>query len=392
MSDLKPITSWKFAIRQLIQRRSRLAIQWFMIVIGLALVSAFYTVEKSTNDQMVNDLGGIDQIWCAKGSPLQGLLANVYHIDNPLGNISSADVDSAAQSPLIERITRLAYGDTYKGRRILGADSSWYKLYNLQLKEGSWPNHAMEVVLSASLAQELQLQMGADFQGNHGSDHAGHVHHESYTVVGVYEDTRTVADRLVLTPLESVWDVHHDENRDITAALIETNSPMALFQLPRKINEETTFQAVLPSIEVNRIYALLGNTQRAFYVLSGLFLLLGGLSIGITIHETIRSQQFDHTLLRIFGLSPSRLALVVWLQTSTLLLSAWFMGLFLVKSSFSFLSNTLSLEFGLQVQWHVIEAIDLKLGLIAIAIGTVIIIPSLVRIFRTSIHKNLNNA
>ncbi len=389
---MRTMNTWKFAIAQLWSRKSRLFVQWLMIVIGLGLVSGFYALEKSANEQLMTDLGPIDQIWCAKGSPLQGLLANVYHIDNPLGNISKSEVDSVALSPLVERITRISYGDSYKGRRILGADSTWKNLYNLELTKGNWPTSEMQVVLSEALAKELNLDLHGHFTSNHGSYEMGHSHEEEHEVVGIYQTSGSVADRIILTPLESVWHVHHQQDEQITAALIETSSPMALFQLPKMINSKTTFQAVLPSIEVNRIYALFGNTQKAFFILSALFLILGALSIGITIHETIRAQQFDHTLLRIFGLSVFRLTGLVWLQTTLLLGSAWLAGMIVIKTAFTLSKEYIGLKYGFQIQFEIIDGNDLYLLCLALLLGTLIIIPSMVRIFRSTIHKNLKDA
>lgn len=391
---MRQMNTFKLGFLQVWTRRSRLFIQWAMVCIGLALVSGFFTFEKSTDAQLVNDLSSIDQIWCAKGSPLQGLLANVYHIDNPTGNISLSEVNEYAQNPMIERVTRISYGDVYKGRRVLGADVSWSDLYSLNPTEGKLPENEMEVALSKALSAELGLKVGSTFHGQHGNAETGHEHEEDYVVVGIYENTGTVADRILLTSLSSVWHVHHsdEENKEITAALIETTSPMALFQLPRLINSKSTFQAVLPSIEVNRIHALLGNTQSAFIALSALFLLLGGLSIGITIHETVRAQQFDHTLLRVFGLSPFRLALTIWTQTLLLLGSAWVVGMLFIKLAIYALSPTIAVDYGLELQFEVMNSTDFKLLAVAIILGLIIAIPPVIRIFKTTIHKNLKNA
>ncbi|NVK27722.1 MAG: ABC transporter permease [Flavobacteriia bacterium] len=391
---MRQMNTFKLGFLQVWKRRSRLFVQWTMVCLGLALVSGFFTFEKSTNAQLVNDLSSIDQVWCAKGSPLQGLLANVYHIDNPTGNISLEEVNQFAQNGMIERVTRIAYGDVYKGRRILGADESWSDLYNLTPLEGKLPEAEMEVALSQALASELGLGIGDSFHGQHGDTETGHEHEEHYTVTGIFENTGTVADRILLTSLSSVWQVHHSDadNKEITAALVETTSPMALFQLPRMINSKSTFQAVLPSIEVNRIHALFGNTQSAFIALSALFLLLGALSIGITIHETVRAQQFDHTLLRVFGLSPLRLAVTIWTQTLLLLGSAWVAGMLLIKIVLYTLAPTIALKRGLELKLDILNSTDLLLLAVSVSLGLIIAVPPVIRIFRTTIHQNLKNA
>lgn len=391
---MKRMNTFKLALIRLWNRRSRLAVQWIMVILGFGLVSGFFSLQQSADDQLVKDIASIDQVWTAKGSPLQGLLANVYHMDAPLGNIPLSELDEWSQNPMVERITRISYGDTYQGRRILGADPSWKDLYDLSLVEGHWPENAMEVVISESIATQTGLTTGSTFQGQHGATADEHVHEEEYHVTGIYATSGTVADRILLTTLESVWHVHHSDqdHLEVTAALVETSSPMALFQLPRQINSKSTFQAILPSIEVNRIYSLLGNTRTAFLILSALFLCLGAVSIALTLYETMRAQQFDHTLLRVFGLSPARLGMHVFIQCAVLLITAWMVGIGLIKTALWWAGPKVSLEYGLQLERPSLTQIDWIMLAISAGIAILIAVPVIIRIFRMTIHKNLNNA
>ncbi|NVK03290.1 MAG: ABC transporter permease [Flavobacteriia bacterium] len=391
---MRKMNTFKLGFLQVWHRRSRLFIQWLMVVLGLGLISGFITLQASANRQLEKDLGSIDLVWCAKGSPLRGLLANVYHIDNPSGNISLDEVEQYARNPMVAEVTRIAYGDVYRAKRILGADSSWRDLYALELAEGDWNAKPMEVVLSSSLAEQLELSIGDVFHGQHGAEEAAEEHHEDYKVVGIYKNTGTVADRVLLTQIQSVWDVHHvdAENLEITAALVRTNSPMALFQLPRAINQNSTFQAVMPSIEVSRVYELLSSSEQVFFALSILFLILGGLSITITLYETLRAQQFDHTLLRVFGLSLWRLALLIWTQTILLMVSAWLVGIGLIKALLYFSRDAILNAQGFYVEFNGIDTIDLLLLGVAVVSGILIAFPAVVRIFGSSIHQNLKNA
>lgn len=391
---MKAMTSFRLARIQLWNRKTRLAVQWLMVVLGFSAISGFFTLNSKVNDQLVVDLGDVSQVWTAKGSPLQGLLANVYHMDAPLGNIPLPELEPWLTNSMVERYTRIGYGDTYHGRRILGADDNWKDIYHLQLKSGGWPSTSMEVVLSESLAKELELQLGSEFEGQHGELGDEHHHEEHYVVVGIFANSETVADRLIITPIQSVWDVHHVAQNELaaTAVLVKTNSPMAMFQLPKQINSKSTFQAILPSIEVNRIYALMGNTQKAFVLLSVLFLLFGTVSMSVTLYETMRSQQFDHTLLRIFGLSPIRLGWMVFLQSFLLLFSAWVVGIWLIKVLQWQLAESISMNYGVNLGGITLHKADFYTLLISIGIALLISLPVMIRIFKMTIHKNLKHA
>ncbi|GGH73826.1 hypothetical protein GCM10011318_19180 [Phaeocystidibacter marisrubri] len=391
---MKKMTTLKLAVLQLWNRKTRLIVQWVMVILGFGLISGFFTLQSSVDDQLVSDLGDVNQVWTAKGSPLQGLLANVYHMDAPLGNIALQEVKPWLKNPMVERASLIGYGDTYKGRRILGTDSTWKSIYNLTLSDGSWPVNTMDVVLSKSLSSELGLSIGDNFQGQHGESADEHHHEEKYHVVGLFDNSQTVADRLLITPLSSVWHVHHisEEEQAVTAVLVKTNSPMAMFQLPRVINEKSTFQAILPSIEVNRIYALLGNTKSAFIVLSVLFLLLGVFSISITLYEVMRAQQFDHTLLRVFGLSPRRLGAMIYLQAFFITSSGWVIGVGIIKLIQVLYRSQIAQKFGVNLAPPTLTPTDIYLFSLAVLLALVVSVPVIIRIFKMTIHKNIKNA
>src|SRR5258708_4930186 len=67
----------------------------------------------------------------------------------------------------------------------------------------------MEAVLGAEVAATMRLAVGATFTGAHGLAAGGDAHDEEpFKVVGVLAPTGSVLDRLVLTSVESVWEIH----------------------------------------------------------------------------------------------------------------------------------------------------------------------------------------
>ena len=79
-------------------------------------------LQKQAREKFNNDLKDIDLVVGARGSPLQLVLSAVYHIDAPTGNILLSDAEKFIHDPLIEQAIPLAYGDSYKGFRIVGSD------------------------------------------------------------------------------------------------------------------------------------------------------------------------------------------------------------------------------------------------------------------------------
>ena len=105
----------------------------------------------------------------------------------------------------------------------------------------------MEALLGSDAARRTGLATGAKFPGSHGLAEAGTAHAaHPYEVVGILAPTGSVVDRLVLTSLESVWEVHEDHgkpgddnNREITSLLVKYRTPLAAALLPRQVNSTT---------------------------------------------------------------------------------------------------------------------------------------------------------
>jgi putative ABC transport system permease protein len=163
----------------------------------------------------------------AKGSPLQLVLSGLYHADIPTGNIRLSEARTWMEHPMVESAIPLSLGDSHKGFRIVGTNEDYVDIYDGQLAEGKLPSNLLEIAIGSSVSKATGLSLGATFAGQHGLDGAGHAHDEdSYTVVGIFEASDTVLDRLLITTLESVWLVHGESRPNSeTYDTTQTNRP-----------------------------------------------------------------------------------------------------------------------------------------------------------------------
>ena len=169
-------------------------------------------LENQLSEKFNKNIKDIDFVLGAKGSPLQLILANVYHIDAPTGNIKVSEAQRIIKNPTVKEAIPLAYGDNYEGWRIVGTTPRYAEFYGVTLKEGKVFEAPFEVTVGSYAAKELGLKLGQTFKSNHGLDKDGEEeegHDQLFTVVGIYEASGTVIDRLILTPVESIWEVHN---------------------------------------------------------------------------------------------------------------------------------------------------------------------------------------
>lgn len=206
---------WKISIQNLKSKPLYTFLSVLVLSLSIALLLGVQQLKTSFKYQMENNLGEIDLVIGAKGSPLQLVLASVLHLDNPTGNISYKEAQKIGKNPMIKFAVPISYGDNYKGFKIVGTTPKFLSLYNAELKEGRTVKKSMEVVLGSSVAEKSNLKIGDTFLSSHGLvENDIHVHEEKLTVVGILKPTKKVIDRLIVTNLESVWDVHHHHHHE----------------------------------------------------------------------------------------------------------------------------------------------------------------------------------
>ncbi|MGE8291684.1 MAG: ABC transporter permease [Sphingobacterium sp.] len=176
---------------------------------GISILAVLSITGETFEKQLDNNSKNIDLVVGAKGSPLQLILSSVYHIDNPTGNIPLDELEPLRQNPLVQLAVPLSLGDNFKGHRIVGTDSSFLAIYDTKINEGRIWQKNFEVVIGEQVAKKHHFKLGDQINSSHGLSKDGHSHDEHpFTIVGILKQNNNVTDNLILTNLESVWDVH----------------------------------------------------------------------------------------------------------------------------------------------------------------------------------------
>lgn len=297
-----------------------------LLTLGVATITLLLLLGEVLDERLKRDAAAIDLVVGAKGSPLQLVLAGVYHVDVPPGNIPLAEVEKLRGNPLIREVVPVAMGDSYRGFHIVGTEPDFLGLYGARLASGVLWRAPLEAVLGAQVAHRSGLALGAQFAGAHGLAEGGEVHGDNpYRVVGILAPSGTVIDRLVLTGVESVWKMHeHEEKeehaREVTMALVRYATPLAAASLPRQINGESSLQSASPAYESARLFTIFGvgtDVIRGF----ALFLIAAAaLGMFIALYQAMDARQYDLAIMRTLGASRGRVCAVLLLES--LLLAA----------------------------------------------------------------------
>ena len=189
-----------------------------IFALGIATITILLLASEQIENNVFNNLKGVDTVVGAKGSPLQLILSSVMHIDNPTGNISIQDARKATEHRLVAQAIPLALGDSYQGIRVVGTTEKYPELYGALLSSGDWWHSPFEATVGANVATRFDMSEGYTFFTSHGLSTGGHIHDEhALKVTGVMAPTATVLDNLILTSVETVWYLHdhdHDHHED----------------------------------------------------------------------------------------------------------------------------------------------------------------------------------
>ena len=307
------------SLRHRLGSASMIALVLSLGIIGMALMDR---AEKGMTMQLRNSLDGTDLLLCAKGSPTQSILAHVLHVDVASGNIPSETADQWLKHPDIRHVRRLAYGDQLGEFRILGCDSATWLHIGESLLTGRWPSQSMEAVIGSTVAQTSKLSVGDIFHGSHGmvDDLGDHAHHD-YRVVGIVEASNPW-DRIIFTPLSSVWDIHHDKDHSYTAVLASIDNPMTRLMLPARIQKASKMMAISPAMEGNRMMTWLNRGGQIMQIMTLLLQLIGFISLLLLLHAHVREHRSNYALMRAMGSTWWQVFQVVAWQNVLIVLAA----------------------------------------------------------------------
>ncbi|WP_374663640.1 FtsX-like permease family protein [Ramlibacter sp.] len=333
-----PALAWRY----LWSRPLAALLNLLLLTLGLGSITFVLLVGHQVERSFQRDLAGIDLVVGAKGSPLQLILAGVFHIDVPTGNIPLAEARSLAARSEVAQMIPLSLGDSYQGFRIVGTTTDYLRHYEARLAQGAEWRAPLQAVAGAQAAARAGLAVGSRFVGSHGLGGGGHAHGDTpYEVSGVLAPCGCVLDRLILTSSESVWRVHDkalaveeedrqavEESREITVALIRYRTPLAAVSFPRWVNTHTEMQAAAPAIEVTRLLRLLGVGSEVLQGVGAVLLLTAALSVFIALWTAVRERRADLAMLRMLGAPPMRVAALLSAEALWLGVIASVLGLF----------------------------------------------------------------
>ena len=248
---------------------------------------------------------------------------------------------------------------------------------NFQVYNNS--NGYFECVVGSKVARDKRLKIGAKISATHG-DPDGELHDEHpFTVVGILNPSGTPNDRGVFVNMEGFYlmdghakpmdeeadrdgtehsddvDAHQDADtgvpaeidhdrqlaqhgakrhrpiplreREVTAILVRTVNQLVTAGISNTINEGPDAQAVLPIGEIYGLFSVIVRPiQRALLCITILICIVSGVSILVSIYNSMNERQHEIAVMRALGAGRGTVMTIVLLESIILSLGGGLFG------------------------------------------------------------------
>lgn len=404
--------SWSY----LNKKRLNTFLNTLLLAFGVGIIIFMLLVLHQAEEKLKNNAQGIDYVIGAKGSPLQLILNAIYHMDTPTGNIPLSEANLIANNKrLVKRAIPLALGDGYKGYRIVGTTTEYVDFYKCKVAQGKLWQKNFEVTVGAVVAQKLNLKVGSKFYSAHGLEDDEDLSHKehAFVVTGILAPGNTVVDRLILTNIESVWEVHehHDEEdkkagghkhdstehhdevkgeeKEITAMLIQRRSNMAIVMIPAIANRSNKLQAASPAQQYLKLLENIGIGADIVRYFAYVIIFIAGLSIFIALYNALKEREYDLAIMRTLGATRTKLFTHIILEGLLLAVVGGLLGFILGHGAVELTGRMVEGSSQMSITGFQVLKTELNILLLVLGVAFIAALLPAIQIYRIDISKTL---
>ena len=412
------------AQRSLTNRRLTSGLTVASIALSVALLVGVENVRTGMRESFSNTISRTDLIVGPRTGTLQLLLYSVFGMGSPTGNLSHESYEYWAAHPAVDWTIPYALGDSHRGFRVIGTDTTFYARYRyrggqeLALSEGRVPTALYDLALGADVATELGYALGDSVAVTHGM--AGFLDHgdKPFVVRAIIAKTFTPVDRAIYTTLGGLAAVHlgwelgappmpgqevhaheaeemHEHGElelgQITSFFVGAKSRQAVLQLQRDINtwEGEPMTAVIPGLALAELWRGIGFAESGLQVVTLFVVIVGLLGMVVSLYTSLDARRREMAILRAIGAGPRRIVTLLVLESGLLATGGALLGLGLVYALLFTLQPWVEGRFGLYLPIEAPGAAQVAYVAAVIVIGFIIGLVPALKAYRTALHDGL---
>ena len=376
-----------------------------MCILSIALsVTLFLGIERIRNgarEGFTNTISRTDLIVGAKGGSLQLLLYSVFHIGSAVNNIRMSTYDEIKSHHLVEWVIPISLGDAYRGYRVVATDENFFEHYRFRgdqgvtFAQGKLPSETFDVVLGSEIAKKFNHKVGDPIVLSHGVSSEAILHHDQtpFHIVGILNPTQTPIDTAVYINLYGMEAMHFGwesgvpsgekiaadrfkkENikiSQITSFLIKLKSRIAVLKMRREIDQydKEPIMAIIPALALQEMWQTIGYVEQILFLVSICVLLVGVMSILISLYTSINERRREMAILRSLGASSLHIFSLLLYESSFLVFFGCALGIGMLYGLLFFIRPWLESNFSVYLEVKSLSLLEWKYLLIIFIVGT----------------------
>jgi putative ABC transport system permease protein len=367
-------------------------------------VTLFLGIERIRNgarEGFTNTISKTDLIVGAKGGSLQLLLYSVFHIGSAVNNIRMSTYEEIKQHRLVEWTIPISLGDAYRGYRVVATDENFFAHYRFRgdqgvtFSSGVAPTETFDVVLGSEVARKMQHKVGDPIVLSHGVSSQAILNHKQtpFHIAGILNPTQTPIDTAVYINLYGMEAMHFGwesgvpsgeniaadrfkkENikiNQITSFLVKLKSRIAVLKMRREIDQydKEPIMAIIPALALQEMWQTIGYVEQILFLVSICVLLVGMMSILISLYTSINERRREMAILRSLGASSIHIFSLLLYESSFLVFFGCATGIGMLYGLLFFIKPWLESNFSVYLEVSPLTLLEWKYLLIIFIAGT----------------------
>ena len=391
------------AVKSLLNRWVTATITVFAIALSVTLLLGVEKVRTEAKTSFANTISGTDLIVGARSGAIPLLLYSVFRIGNATNNISWESYREIAARPDVAWTIPLSLGDSHRGFRVLGTNTSYFEHYRfagkrrLTFRDGERFTDLFDAVLGADVADALGYRRGDAIVISHGLGRIGFSRHQDkpFRVAGILEKTGTPVDRTVHVSLEGIEAIHVDwrggrripgvtigadevrrmdlKPKAITAFLVGLKSRIATFAMQRDVNRygKEPLLAIIPGVALQELWTLMGTAETALSAISVFVVATGLLGMMTTLLASLNERRREMAILRSVGARQLHIFALFVTEAAVLTVLGAILGLALLYLSLAVAQPIVDARFGLFIGIGLPTARDITILALVVLAGLI---------------------
>lgn len=340
------------AIKSLANRKTTVSLTIVSLTLSFVLLFTVDRLRREAEVGFTQAISQTDLIVGGRTGSVQLLLYTIFNVGTAGHGIDYSSYERIKSNPSVKWAVPMAMGDSHRGFRVVGTTPNYFTNYKyrqgqaLVFHQGLSFSQENEIVVGWDVAQKLNYELNDEIVITHGvTKGEGVIKHDDkpFVIKGILAATGTPVDQSVFVSLQGHRALHHegkhkeapavkgshsdhdmhDEHgaegepeEKLNAILLGLNSKLDILNMQREINSDKAdpMMAIIPGVVAAELWQNLGHIETILTGISYLVLIVGLMSLVVSLLTSLNERRREMAILRAIGVSAHKIRILFLLE------------------------------------------------------------------------------